>query len=461
MKLKKLIASLHVSEVRGSREVEITGVCSDSRRVAPGNLFVARKGCDDDGARYIPDAIAAGAAAIATDLIDPSLKGVTQIVATDLRAVEAALAAEFYGHPSRKLFTVGVTGTNGKTSTTYILKHLLDSLGQPCGLMGTIETLIGTHRHRTALTTPDAPTLQKTLHEMVRSGCTAATLEVSSHGLHQGRLSDVEFDVGIFTNLSQDHLDYHETMEAYAAAKTELFDRAKTAILNRDDPYFETMRAACKNPPITYGLHDITDLELSLSGTAFTLDGVRFKLPLIGRFNVYNALAALAACRLHGLSLADLAAPLARTPQIRGRLERTGNAFVDYAHTPDALRQVLTTLNELKTGRLILVFGCGGDRDRDKRPKMGAVAKELADIAIVTSDNPRSEDPLTICEQVSTTLPAIVDRREAIAHALSLATPDDIVLVAGKGHETQQIFAHSRLPFDDRATLEELCVTSA
>ncbi len=271
MKLKKLITSLEIEEIRGSREVEITGICADSRRVAPGNLFVARKGHGDDGARYIPDAIAAGATAIATDLADPSLKGVTQLVHNDSRRLEAELAAEFYGHPSEQLRVIGVTGTNGKTTTTFIIKHLLDALAEPCGLIGTIETIIGSRRQPNPLTTPDPSTIQKTLYEMVRAGCTAATLEVSSHGLDQARLHSVHFEIGIFTNLTQDHLDYHGTMEAYAAAKAKLFPLVKQAILNRDDPYFEKMGA---KEPITYSLSDLKNLHLSLNGSTFTLDGV-------------------------------------------------------------------------------------------------------------------------------------------------------------------------------------------
>lgn len=454
MKLKKLITPLGIEEVRGSREVEITGICADSRRVAPGNLFVARKGHGDDGARYIPDAVAAGAAAVATDMIDPSLKGVTQIEHSDLRRLEAELAAEFYGHPSKQLRVIGVTGTNGKTTTTFILKHLLDALDQPCGLIGTIETIIGSRHQPNPLTTPDPSTIHKSLHEMVRAGCRAATLEVSSHGLDQGRLHAVDFDIGIFTNLTQDHLDYHGTMEAYAAAKAKLFPLVKQAILNRDDPYFKKMGAT---DPITYSLDDLENLELSLKGSTFTLDGVPFRLPLIGRFNVYNALAAIKACQALGYSLNALAAPLATLPQIRGRLEPVGNAYVDYAHTPDALRQVLTTLNEVKQGQLIVVFGCGGDRDKEKRPLMGAVAQELADHVILTSDNPRSEDPAAICAEISPHLETLIDRRAAIARAIELAGPDDTVLIAGKGHEDYQIFAHSRVPFDDRQILENLC----
>ena len=283
MKLKKLLSNVTVEQVRGSRDVEITGICSDSRLIAPGNLFVARKGLAYDGAHYIPDALAAGAAAIATDLYDPTLK-VAQLVDSDLTRLEADLAATFYGHPSRELFTVGITGTNGKTSTAFLVKHLLE----PCGLVTTVATMIGDHVHPATHTTPDVCSLHKLLREMVRQGCEAAALEISSHGLDQKRAQHVELDVGIFTNLSHDHLDYHGTMEKYAEAKARLFDQAQHAVVNGDDPWHKEMIARFKGPVSTYGLGEGVDLQAtaidsSLEGTSFRVGETTFSVPLIGR----------------------------------------------------------------------------------------------------------------------------------------------------------------------------------
>ncbi len=465
MKLKKLLQSITVEEVRGSRDVEITGITSDSRIVAPGNLFVARKGELDDGSHYIGDALNAGAAAIATDLADPSLR-IPQLISRDLRKLESNLAAALYNHPSKELFCVGVTGTNGKTSTTFLIKHLFDHLGSPCGLIGSIEYIIGPFRQSASHTTPDAATSQKLLREMVMQGCKAATLEVSSHGLAQERMTNIDFDVGIFTNFSQDHLDYHKTMEAYLAAKKTLFAQSKHALINADDG------AVSIDGALTYGIDsgDLRAEEITLSSTGSTFivsyqdQRIPCQTPLIGRFNIYNCLAAIGAGLLYGYPLHKLCPLLASAPSIRGRLERVPNPqnlqiFVDFAHTPDALSNVLTTLKSINTGKIITVFGCGGDRDRSKRGEMGHIASTLSDHTIVTSDNPRTEDPQSICDQISANISAdvIVDRKAAIERAISLATPQDIVLIAGKGHETTQIIGTRRIPFDDRKIAEAAC----
>jgi UDP-N-acetylmuramoyl-L-alanyl-D-glutamate--2,6-diaminopimelate ligase len=463
VKLKRLLRSISGARVHGSKEVEITGVCSDSRRVAPGNLFVARKGLVTSGALYISHALDAGAIAIATDLHDPTLK-VTQVISE--RNLEAELASSYHDHPCRELFTVGVTGTNGKTTTTLLIRHLL---GRPCGLIGTIGYMAGRHQVAASRTTPDPCTLQRLLREMVREGCQAAALEVTSHALDQERVAQVEFDVGVFTNLSHDHLDYHGSMENYAATKKKLTAQCKRVVINADEPHFSGFLQGFSGDVLTFG----KDADLFASEIDYSPKGTRFQLhygdqtaevsmPLVGSFNVSNALAAVGTCLFAGESLPTLAERLASAPLVPGRLQRVPHAapystFVDYAHTPDALKEALTALRGLKPRRLIALFGCGGDRDRTKRPEMGQIAAELADSVIITSDNPRTEDPSSICSEVAQEgQQIIVDRREAIAAAQAMAQEGDIVLIAGKGHETEQIGPQGALPFSDLAVAQEL-----
>ena len=446
MKLKKLIENLPITLFRGSKEVEITGLCSHSRKVAPGNLFIAKVGSCDDGSKYIDEAIAAGAAAILTDLADPSLK-VTQVITSDVAAMEAELAMRFFNHPSKELFMVGITGTNGKTTTAHMVRHLLNA-----GMIGTIEYVIGDRHIPAELTTPDVITNHKLLREMVNRGCKACVMEVSSHGLAQNRVAGIDFDVAIFTNLSQDHIDYHGSLEEYAAQKAKLFSSLKKEGLAIVPFGEKRMIQDCSAKVVTYGIEkgdvQATDLHLASDHSSFTVDGISYTIPLAGRFNVLNALAALAVKR----------GSLENLPQVRGRLERVrDNVYIDFAHTPDALENVLTTLREFAKRRVIIVFGAGGDRDRLKRPKMGEVAGRLADLVILTSDNPRSEDPQRICEEINCAGAIIeLDRKKAIAKALSLACPDDLILIAGKGHESYQIFAHKTVPFDDREIVLEL-----
>ncbi|MBS0621980.1 MAG: UDP-N-acetylmuramoyl-L-alanyl-D-glutamate--2,6-diaminopimelate ligase [Verrucomicrobia bacterium] len=471
MKLKKLLTSLRVDQVKGPQNTEITGICSDSRRVSPGNLFVARKGLKSDGSRYICDAIAAGATVIATDLFDPSLRSVTQVISQNLVTLEADLAAEFYGYPSKELFTVGITGTNGKTSITYFIKYLFDALGVPCGLSGSIETIAGHWRYSSTHTTPNSTALQKLLREMVMQECQAAVMEVSSHALDQQRTRNVDFDVAIFTNFTQDHLDYHGSMENYLQAKLKLFHDAKSALINLDDPQAERFFQACGCPAISYGLSPeanlrAEDLKLSIHGSSFLLHGMPCHIPHIGPFNVSNWLAAVGAALLRGFSFEEILPLLPSAPPVPGRLERIVNPqelsiFVDYAHTPDALAKVLEILQQLKRGKLFVVFGCGGDRDALKRPLMGKIASTWADEVIITSDNPRTEDPQKIIDAillgVDREATVIVDRKEAIATAISRITPKDTLLIAGKGHEPYQIIGHAHLPFDDRQIVRQIC----
>ena len=476
MKLKQLFKEIPGVVIRGSKETLITGLSANSRLVSPGNLFVAKKGLSHDGARFIPEAVAAGAAAVLTDLYDPFLPAaVVQVIHPDTAALEAAIAVRYYRFPAETLSLVGVTGTNGKTTTTYLIKYLFDQLGIPSGLIGTVEWMVGSAILSSNCTTPDVITTHKLLYEMALAGCKAAVMEVSSHGLDQGRVEGLHFDTAVFTNLTQDHLDYHKTMERYGAAKALLFARSRRSVVNADDPF-----AVSLPHTLTYGIEHPADLRakdivFSPKETRFTLElqGRSWPviLPLIGRFNIYNCLAAFGAVHLQGLPLEEALHHLRSFKGVRGRLERVPNKkglhiFVDYAHTPDALKNVLELLREIKKGKLVTVFGCGGDRDRTKRPKMGEVVEALSDIVLVTSDNPRSEDPSAIIAEIVSGFKrpdqalVEVDRAEAIRRAVRLAGPQDLVLIAGKGHETSQIFAHHTVDFDDRKMALLACAHS-
>lgn len=475
MRLKKLIQQITDIEVRGSREIEITGLCANSKFVSPGNLFIAKKGLKHDGAKFIPEAVAAGAAAILTDLYDPFLP-VVQLIHPDVAKVEAKLAASYYQYPSSALKMIGVTGTNGKTTSSFLIRHLLDCSGMKTGVIGTIEWVIGESRFPAKLTTPDVITNHKLLKEMVLAQCKAAVMEATSHALSQNRVEEIEFDIALFTNLTQDHLDYHGDMENYRLAKEKLFTGLaadKWAIFNADDPaQFKT-----KARRLTYGIEQPADLQaknlkLTDKGIQFTCcfqgKEVECKSELIGRFNVYNLLGAIGVGLCSGLTLEQCGAALKTFKGVAGRLERVKNRlgfpiFVDFAHTEDALKRVLETLQPLKRGKLITVFGCGGDRDKQKREKMGRVVCTYSDEAIVTSDNPRSEDPDAIADQVlkgfASDYPVFkeVDRKRAIQRAIDSMSKDDILLIAGKGHEKEQIFAHQVIPFDDVEVAKHCC----
>ncbi len=476
VKLKKLLKNVPVQMVKGSKEIEITGITSNSKWVAPGNLFIAKKGITHDGARFIPDAVAAGAAAIVTDLYDPFYPHVVQIITSDIAAVEALIAKEFYEHADDELFLIGITGTNGKTTTSYLIRHLLEQNNEKCGLIGTVEWIAGNHIFPADNTTPDVLTNYKLFHEMRKSECKACVMEVSSHALDQGRVQGIEFDIGIFTNLTHEHLDYHKTMDEYASAKKKMFSHLKpdaVAIVNADSPYAEQMIADCRAQIFRLGV------DLSASQVELTSEGMRcqvnykqktypFHSPLIGRFNIDNLLAAAAVGITRDYPIEEILVCLSTYSKIPGRLERVPNPkglniFVDYAHKLDALINVLNTLQEIKKGRIITVFGCGGNRDLAKRPLMGAAAESLSDVAIVTSDNPRNEDPLEIIRQILGGFKdvrralVIPDRTEAIHRAVQMASPDDIVLIAGKGHETYQVFSNQKIDFDDREIALEAC----
>src|SRR3954447_5915520 len=477
MLLKNLLTAIQPGSIVGPADRQVESIAYDSRRVGKNSLFVALRGEKVDGHNFIDQAIEKGASVILTDHILPQPRA-TVVQVNNTRTALADLAVAFYERPVRKLRMAAVTGTNGKTTTSFLIKHICDNAGLRCGLIGTVRYEIGERVLPATRTTPESLDLQEVLAQMVNAGCTAATIELSSHAIAQDRTRGLEFDVAVFTNLTQDHLDFHGTMENYFHAKLKLFTglavqqmkKKSTAVVNIDDSYGQRILDNLDKgfPVVTYGQGARADFRASgyradFNGTAYQLDArgksYLVRLPLIGRFNVANSLGALAAATSLGVSLREAILSLSRAPQVPGRLEavpakRQFNIFVDYAHTPDALLNVIKTLRELSPRKLIVVFGCGGDRDRAKRPLMAAAVDQNADFGIITSDNPRKEDPDAIIAEVekgfrSERYEKITDRAQAIARAIALAQPRDIVLIAGKGHETYQEFADHTIPFDD------------
>jgi UDP-N-acetylmuramoyl-L-alanyl-D-glutamate--2,6-diaminopimelate ligase len=456
--------------------VEIDDLAYDNRAVTPGTLFFCVRGYTRDGHEFAPDAVARGAAALVVDHRLGAID-VPQVVAQDVRAAMAPAAAAFNRHPTRELQVVGVTGTNGKTTTAYLVRSLLEAAGRRTGLLGTVKSVIGGAEHPVRRTTPEAIDLQRTFRQMVDAGDVACAMEVSSHALELRRADAIDFDVAIFTNLTQDHLDFHPTMEDYFAAKRRLFTDAapRHCVVNLDDPYGARLAMELDEAPVTFALDDpratyrATHVDTGLAGSTFTLhapDGEhRVVSPLRGRFNVLNVLGALAAVRALEVPLHTVLEAISTAGQVPGRFEPVdeGQPFavlVDYAHTPDSLENVLRAARHLTDGTLHVVFGCGGDRDRGKRPLMGEIAARLADRVIVTSDNPRSEDPEAIIAEILAGIDGdvehLVDRRAAIAAAIDGARPGDVVVIAGKGHEQGQEFADGRrVPFDDSEVARE------
>ena len=448
-------------------QVEVAGLAFDNRRVSPGTLFFCVPGFTADGHDFAADAVARGASALVVER--PLGLGVPEVRVPDVRTAMAQAAARFYGDPSAALRVVGITGTNGKTTTAFVIRALLEAAGVPCGLLGTVKSVVGGRERPMVRTTPEAIELQATLAAMLDGGDRACAMEVSSHALSLRRADGVRFACAVFTNLTREHLDFHPSMEDYFAAKRRLFDELSPAmrVTNADDPYGR--RLAEEFPrTVTFGLspgadYRATDVSVTLGGSEFTLrspDGdARVRSALPGRFNISNVLGAVAACQSLGVQLDDLVPAVEALRGVPGRFEpvEEGQDFavlVDYAHTPDSLENVLRAARGLARGRVITVFGCGGDRDRLKRPVMGAIAAELADVAIATSDNPRSEDPEAILAEVLAETGArvrpILDRRTAIATAIDVARAGDVVVIAGKGHERGQEFAGGRVePFDD------------
>lgn len=496
MNLAELMAGLPARIVAGSDKVRVCDITDDSRTVLPGSLFIARAGTKDDGRRFIPDALRAGAAAVLTDDASVTLgRAGTLVVAEDVPTVAAQMAERFYGSPSSRLHLIGITGTNGKTTTAHLVHQILNGVGVRCGLIGTVEIDDGREIAPATLTTPPATELSRTFAVMLENGCKTAAMEVSSHALDQGRVAALAFDTAVFTNLTGDHLDYHGTMERYAAAKARLFamlPETGWAIVNGEDPWSETMVRDCRARIVRCFVENgaagkragegearAAVRSMTIMGTDVEFSGpwgsFRTHLRLIGRHNVMNALQATAAAFAAGAQMPAMERQLARAVPPPGRLEPVTNVshpfavLVDYAHTDDALRKVLTALRPLvRHGKLSVVFGCGGDRDKTKRPRMGAAAVELADRVYVTSDNPRTERPSDIIDQILAGIPGELrhkvsvdgDRRRAIGRAVTEARQGDLVLIAGKGHETYQILPDGRggtetIHFDDREAARE------
>jgi UDP-N-acetylmuramoyl-L-alanyl-D-glutamate--2,6-diaminopimelate ligase len=462
----------------------VTAIAYDSRQVKPGAVFVALRGVNADGARFAPQAIANGAVAVVAETPPPPGVSIEWIKVANARAALAELAAAFYGDPSEELTLVGITGTNGKTTTSYVLASIFDAAGMKCGRIGTIGYSTGARQLDASRTTPEAPELQQMLREMRSQDCAACVMEVSSHALALRRADSLHFAAGVFTNLTRDHLDFHGDMEAYFNAKRRLFEilpDAAVGVINVDDRRGADLVAAARRP-VTYAIDAAADVRPG--PLTFTLDGLSFDIrtprgtvharsPLVGRPNAYNILAAAATAMALDLPFSAIEAGIKRLENVPGRFQVVSDpsddvrVIVDYAHTDDALKNLLETARPLAGGRVITVFGCGGDRDRTKRPLMGAVAARLSDLVIVTSDNPRSEDPERIIDEIrrgivmpadriapkgqrsGTPSLAIVDRREAIEKAVKEARPGDLLLIAGKGHEKYQVIGDKTLPFDD------------
>ena len=475
-----------------THDVEIRSVQYDSRAVQQGDMFVAIKGERADGHRHIESAVSRGAKAVVVES-DAALPdsyfmhaGVVKIVVSNSRRALALLSGNFFGHPAKQLMLIGVTGTNGKTTTTYLIKHLLESQSPSMqgrvGLVGTIEYVIGNEHLPATHTTPESLELHQLFARMVERHCTHVVMEVSSHSLHQDRVFGLEFAAAVFTNLTQDHLDYHGTMENYFQAKKILFDRVPSigwAVTNSDDPWGSKLVAGSKGSTLTYGTVAgaavrAKDVSLSMKGTSFVVEhrqnDTAFKSTLVGRFNVYNILAACSVGIALGIPVPKLRDGIASFSAVPGRFEqihspRGWSAIVDYAHTPDALEKCLNTIHDVlpsaRTNKIITVFGAGGDRDKTKRTLMGKVAEGLSDVVIVTSDNPRTEDPLAIIGEVRSGIKRTEnvhtepDRRKAIEKALSGANAGDVVLVAGKGHEDYQVIGTEKKHFSDREVIRD------
>ncbi len=495
MELSQLLKGVAGYDLNGDGSVRISGLTCDSRKVLPGTLFFALRGATADGHSFIPAVVRSGAAAVVLEDLGCAPQGIPWVRVSDGRAAMARMAAEYYGNPTLSLPLVGITGTNGKTTTTYLIEAILAAADLPAAVLGTISYRFGATRIEASHTTPESTELQAAFRQLAATGARAFVMEVSSHALEQKRVDGCHFDVAVFSNLTRDHLDYHKTMESYLESKARLFTELlrptadkprRRAAINMDDPYGAVIAARAACPVITYGVEyrgdvqavDVVSSVGGLSGTLITPKGaIPFTSRLLGRFNLSNILAAATAGIALDLPLKAIRTGIERHTTVPGRMERVENShgvtlLVDYAHTGDALENVLSTLKELATARIITVFGCGGDRDPGKRPIMGSTAARMSDLAIVTSDNPRTEDPHAILTQVrggiaplgirEYALEQLVggfsekgfvmleNRRAAIRLAVRLARPGDIVLLAGKGHEDYQIIGKTKHHFDDR-----------
>lgn len=480
MRLRELLATLNIYKVHGDINIEIKNICVDSREAKCGDLFVCLPGFVVDGHEYAIKAMEKGASALLCERKLPI--EVPQIVVPNARRALAIIAAKFYNYPSENLRLIGVTGTNGKTTTTHLVNQILNDHGKITGLIGTIQMIIAGESEKLKNTTPDILQMNESLRRMVDAGVEYVSMEVSSHALELGRVRGIDYDIAVFTNFTQDHLDFHGTMEKYLDAKTLLFAQLgnsylrnrKFAVINADDSISEHLLKSTSAETITFGIDQdadvrATELKVTASGTSFKLESFagsqKVNLKMIGKFSVYNALAAISVCLIEQIPLASIISSVEAIVNVRGRFElvesnQDFSVIVDYAHTPDGLENVLRTAREITKGTLYCVFGAGGDRDKKKRPLMGKTAIVESDIAVVTSDNPRTEDPEQIIQEIIAGIKevtddeskyvAITDRRAAIEYAINEARAGDLILIAGKGHEDYQILANKVIDFDDR-----------
>ena len=473
MKLSQILKNVRVKNEYTDREV--TDVTSDSRQVKEGFLFVCIKGASFDGHSVAQQMLDIGAVAVVCEY---DLGVENQIIVDDTRKAYSPICASFFGNPADSLKLIGLTGTNGKTTTTFLIKQILENVGKKVGLIGTVQNMVGDEVYPAHYTTPDPHELQSLFRKMVDAGCEYCIMEVSSQALAQGRVEGIHFHIGAFTNLTQDHLDYHKTWENYFESKKLLFKACDCAVTNLDDEYGLKIVDGCGCRVVTYGV-DNMKADFVARNVGFSANGVRYDLvgekmgrvscPIPGRFSVYNSLCATSVALTLGVDFTDVLEAISKSKGVKGRIEvvptpnQNYTVIIDYAHSPDGLENIISSLKEIANGRVVTVFGCGGDRDRTKRPKMGRIAAELSDFCVVTSDNPRSENPSAIIEDIlegmkdtATPYEVVENRKEAIAWAMKNAQPNDIILLAGKGHETYQILPTGTIHFDEREAVAEV-----
>lgn len=473
MKLSEILKGIET--LNSYDDAEVLDVTQDSRLVKEGSLFVCVKGAAFDGHSVAEEMLKKGAAAV---IVQHDLGLERQIIVEDSRAVFSPICANFFGNPADKLKLIGLTGTNGKTTTTFIIKQILENVGKKVGLIGTVQNMICDEAYPAKYTTPDPYELQKLFSMMVKAGCEYCVMEVSSQALAQGRVNGLRFAVGAFTNLTQDHLDYHKTWENYFNAKRMLFENCDIAVTNIDDKYgLEIVKDLNFSRLVTYAVNS-NNADYVAKNVTFKPNGVEYEIvgetigrcacPIPGRFSVYNSLCAATCAFALGISFKDVLCAIGKSQGVKGRIEvvptnRDFTVIIDYAHSPDGLENIITSLKEIAKGRVVTLFGCGGDRDKTKRPKMGKIAAELSDFCVVTSDNPRSENPSAIISDIlegmkgiTTPYEVVENRKEAIAYAIKNARKNDIILLAGKGHETYQILPTGTIHFDEREVVAEI-----
>ncbi|MFW5998591.1 MAG: UDP-N-acetylmuramoyl-L-alanyl-D-glutamate--2,6-diaminopimelate ligase [Bacillota bacterium] len=478
MNLKEIIQVIDPEQIYGNTDIEIADIVYDSRKASDNSLFICIEGFENDGHDYINNAVNNGTVAV---LIEKDLNeyrnDITYVKVNDSRKKMSKMAALFYGYPLRKLQLIGITGTNGKTTTSYLIKSIIENAGFKTGLIGTINIIIGEERLPATRTTPESLDLYKYFSRMVKKGVTHVVMEVSSHALELERVKGMDFTIAVFTNISQDHLDFHNSLEAYLKAKSKLFQQVKEngyGIINIDDDKSDYIIKNTRGNVLTYSIENKSDIQarkikLDIKGVHFKTDYIKnINIKLTGRFNVYNALAGITTGKALGLSKDNIKTGLEEMEGVPGRFElidenQNFGVIVDYAHTPDGMENVLQTAREITNNNIIIVFGCGGDRDKGKRPLMGKIGIKYGDYCILTSDNPRSEDPIDILKQIEAGINSqnkdlyevIPDRKKAIFRAIEIAQKDDFVIIIGKGHETYQIFKNKTIHFDDREVARE------